>query len=797
MKFSYAWLQEYFDKPLPSVADLSRTITMHAFEIDGTESHGSDTILDIKVLPNRSHDGFSYHGIAREVAALLNVTANIPEAHPKTDSGISTSDHLSLTIENSKLVPRAMKRYVEGVTIGESPEWLKIKLAAHGQRSINNVVDATNLTMLETGQPVHAFDYDKLTTNNSQPTALSIRSAKEDETITTLDGKEFVLNPDVLVISDSEKALDIAGVKGGSTSGIDANTTRIVLSVCNFDPVNIRKTSKKLGLRTDASIRFEQGISPELTAIAMERLSALIEELANGKVAQDIVESYPNKKNLYVVGVSLSEINTALGTTCSQSEVEDYFKRLGFEYTYIQPLEQILKLAPTLVGAPYKYGASVLSDAPRAFDCSSLVAYLYAQAGIAIPRMAVDQFVFSAPVEANDLRAGDIVFSDRKGDGSTEHIESLGIDQVRQTSVSHEFMAGTKLSAGIDHNGIYLGEGKILHASGKWDKGEVVIEDLSGSKAFENIVGYRRIITNNEPRFVVTVPAPRIDIRIKEDLIEEIGRLKGLESIPSTPLPFDGFTPAVNKNEYYKALVRRALVDAGFSEVSTYSFQDDGEIEVANPIANDKKYLRSSLVEGLKAALELNQKNRPLIGVDAVRIFEIGTIFSKTGEEQQIGIATEKGRDLDAAIAAVTTTSTSPLVWMKRANIATASLSKTIKSLPTPDSYGDLPRLPNMTFAPISVYPFILRDIAVWVGGTNNQQPTTNSSEDLEGVIKSHAGKLLARLDLFDTFTKEGRTSYAYHIVFQSNEKTLSDVEVSEIMGKIEDEIRGKGWEVR
>lgn len=784
MKFSYAWLQEYFDKPLPSVADLSRTITMHAFELDGTEPHGTDTILDIKVLPNRSHDGFSYHGIAREVAALLDVAANIPEVHPKTDSNISTADHVKLTIENSKLVPRAMKRYVEGVTIGESPDWLKTKLAAHGQRSINNVVDATNLTMLETGQPVHAFDFDKLAADK----ALTIRAAREGEMITTLDGKEFTLDPEVLVISDSEKALDIAGVKGGSTSGIDANTTRIVLSVCNFDPVNIRKTSKKLGLRTDASIRFEQGISPELTAVAMERLSALIEELANGEVAHDIVESYPNKKNLYVVGVSLSEINTALGTTCSQGEVEGYFKRLGFEYTYIQPLDEILKLTPTFVGAPYKYGASVLSDAPKAFDCSSLVAYLYAQAGIAIPRMAVDQFVFGAPVEANDLRAGDIVFSDRKGDGSTEHIESLGIDQVRQTSVSHEFMAGTKLPSGIDHNGMYLGDGKILHASGKWDKGEVVIEDLSGSNAFKDIVGYRRIITNDEPRFVVTVPAPRIDIRIKEDLIEEIGRLKGLESIPSTQLPADGFTPAVNKNEYYKALVRRALVDAGFSEVSTYAFQDDGEIEVANPIANDKKYLRSSLVEGLKAALELNKKNRPLIGVDAVRIFEIGTIFGKTGEEQQIGIATEKGRDLDAAIAAVATASTSPLVWMKRANIATASLSKTIKSLPAPDSYGDLLRLPDMTFAPISIYPFILRDIAVWV---------TGEKDELEKIIRDHSRELLKRMDLFDTFTKEGRTSYAYHIVFQSNEKTLSDVEVSEIMKKIEDEIRGRGWEVR
>ncbi len=632
MKFSYTWLQEYFDTPLPSVADVSRTITMHAFEIDGTEAHGDDTILDIKVLPNRSHDCFSYHGIAREIGALLDVSTNIPDVHPKTDAGVSTAEHLSLTIENSKLVPRALKRYVEGITIGESPDWLKAKLSAHGQRSINNVVDATNLTMLETGQPVHAFDFDKLAADKK----LTIRSAREGETITTLDGKEFTLDSDALVISDSEKALDIAGVKGGSVSGVDANTTRLVLSACNFDPVNIRKTSKKLGLRTDASVRFEQGISPELAGIAMERLSALVEELAGGKVAHDIVESYPHKEALAVVSVSLPEINTALGTTCSQEEVAGYFARLGFGYEV-------------------------------------------------------------------------------KGD-----------------------------------------------------------------------------------TFVVTVPAPRIDIRIKEDLMEEVGRLKGLEAIPSTQLPADGFLPAVNKNEYYKSLVRRALVDAGFSEVSTYAFQKTGDIEVANPIADDKKYLRGSLIDGVTAAMEMNKKNKPLLGTDMIRIFEIGTVFAKNSEHQELAVAAEKPAELDRGCAAVTQALGVDVSWKKNGGLAVASLTDAIKSLPTPDSYGDLPRLPNMTFVPISIYPFILRDIAVWIDDeADSQRPATGNSRALEDVIKSHAGILLARLDLFDTFKKDGRVSYAYHIVFQSSEKTLSDEEVGGIMKTIEDEIKGKGWEVR
>ena len=294
---------------------------------------------------------------------------------------------------------------------------------------------------------------------------------------------------------------------------------------------------------------------------------------------------------------------------------------------------------------------------------------------------------------------------------------------------------------------------------------------------------------NDEERFVVIVPAPRIDIRIKEDLIEEIGRLKGLEAIPSVQLSSDGFVPAINKTEYYKAFVRRVLVAAGFSEVSTYAFQKKGEIEVANPIADDKKYLRSSLVDGVTAALEMNKKNKPLLGTDMVRIFEIGTVFAKDSEHQELAIAAEKESEVNRALEYVAKALEVSFQSKKEGQVTFIDFSSVIESLPTPNSYGDLPRLPDMTFAPISIYPFILRDIAVWV--------TAGDAESIPNIIRTHGGSLVVRIDLFDTFTKEGRTSYAYHIVFQSHEKTLSDVEVSEIMKKIEDEIRGKGWEVR
>lgn len=794
MKFSYAWLQEYFDQPLPSVEELSRIITMHSFEIESVEEKGGDSILDIKVLPNRSHDCFSYWGMAREIGALLDMSVSIPTGAPNTSDTISTSQKISLIVENSKLVPRAMKRYVEGVTIGESPAWLKDKLAAHGQRSINNVVDITNLVMFETGQPVHVFDYDKLTANSSQPTAISIRQAKEGETITTLDGKEFTLDENMLVISDNDKALDIAGVKGGAGSGVSNDTTRVLLSACNFDAVNIRKTSKKLGLRTDASVRFENAISPELAGVAMERLSQLVAELAGGTVAADVVDEYPGKKNLYKVGVSLSEINERLGTQLSDDDVDQTFARLRLSYEKVKPLERVLEIAPTLVDVPYKYGASILGDAPHGFDCSSFVGYVFAQAGIAVPRMAVDQYVFGTLVDEQDLQPGDIVFSDRGGDGTTEPIENLGINQVRQTRVSHEYMKGTPVDASVDHNGIYLGDGKIIHASGKWHMGKVVVEDMNNTPAFEKVVGYRRLILSNEERFVVTVPAERLDLRIKEDLIEEIGRLIGLENIPSTPLPTIEQSVAVNKNEYYKARVREALVGAGAYEVYTYAFQAQGNVEMANPIAEDKKYLRASLVDGLTAARYMNIKNKPLLGGELIRIFEIGTVFENGSEHQEIGIAVEKQKQLDELCGVVDEALGTKLSWNKADTSATANLSAAIEKLAEPASYGELPRLPHKTFAPISTYPFALRDVAVWT--TDNGQET-DSKETLETIIQSRGGELLARMDLFDTFEKEGRTSYAYHLVFQSQTKTLSDDEITAIMKNIEDDIKTKGWEPR
>ncbi len=827
MKISVQWLQEYFKEPLPPVETLRDVLTMHAFEIEEVLEKEGDSIVDVKVLPNRAHDCLSYMGIARELAVLLDAELAFPSLSFVCDPAFLTADHVNLSVENSHLVPRAAKRLVGGIEVKESPEWLKKKLSAHGQRSVNVIVDITNLVMLETAQPVHAFDLDALAGANKKN--ISVRKALLGERLTTLDGKEYLLDEDALVISDEAGALDIAGIKGGQHSGITSSTKTILLSVCNFNPSHIRRTSKKLNLRTDASMRFEHGISPELVSVAMERASALIAEYAQGVVASDIVEVYPKERirtaAAYKIGASLSEINSLLGSSFKEVDVTSVLDRLKkhaqFDWKKVDPIQEIITIGKTLEGVPYKYGASVSYDSPHFFDCSSLINYLYIQAGIALPRLTVDQYVFGTPVTKEELQAGDVVFSRNHDEKEMAHIERLGVDQLTLHTQSKEFLKGTLVPEGLDHNGLYLGDGKILHASGKWHKGRVVVEELEESPAFKHIVGYRRYTREGEERLVVDIPYERLDMRAgnaflasgnREDLIEEIGRIYGYEHIAAT-LPDEAHPkPVVNKNTYYTDKIRTALVDLGFSEVYTYAFVERGTVEIENPIAADKRFMRPDLSVAITQSLAQNAKNAPLLGLEIVKIFEIGNIFMDAGNgvllerlSLAFGVmpAAKKKGDavlvkeiLEEAAKEISLLLGLAIDVKENVSVIEVDLTAMLSDLPTSDSYKEYHEQQAVIFSPISPYPFVLRDIAIFV-------PDATSSEKVQRVIETAAGELLARTSLFDTFKKtfpDGsvKISYAFRLVFLSHEKTLSDAEVNEVMARVESALKSNAvWEVR
>src|SRR3569623_984288 len=290
MKISRNWLQNYFDVKLPTMSELCDAITFHAFEIDGVESKDGDDILDIKITPNRGHDALSHRGIAKEVSAILKmpIKAEIDpmeagfkerfDAVPKTGA-------VAVTLEEPSLSPRYIAGYIKGVKVGPSPDWLKDSLEAIGQRSINNVVDATNLVMFNLGQPMHAFDAGKLTQKDST-FHIVVRKARAGERLMALDQKEYSLAESTLVIADGNKdeAIGIAGIKGGVPAGITEATTDIILEAANFNGAFTRKASQQLKLRTDASARFEQGLSPELCAYAMQNAAEVIKAISGGEL---------------------------------------------------------------------------------------------------------------------------------------------------------------------------------------------------------------------------------------------------------------------------------------------------------------------------------------------------------------------------------------------------------------------------------------------------------------------------------------------------------------------------------
>src|SRR3990167_1623363 len=255
MKVSRNWLQNYFDDALPDADALAEALTFHAFEIESVEGD----VLDVKVTPNRGQDCLSHRGIAKEISALIALP--LQNAHFKLlfDLGGRT-DEINVKIEDPKTCQRYIAGYIKGIKVGSSPEWLKQSLEQIGQRSINNIVDATNLVMFNTGQPLHAFD------------AAHVRGTIRVR-----------LDDGVLVIADDHGILGYAGIKGGEASRITERTTNIIIESATFDGPTIRRGSKQLKLRTEASARFEQVISPELAAHGMRQAVKLILELAGGE----------------------------------------------------------------------------------------------------------------------------------------------------------------------------------------------------------------------------------------------------------------------------------------------------------------------------------------------------------------------------------------------------------------------------------------------------------------------------------------------------------------------------------
>jgi len=638
MKVSYKWLQEYIEETLPPVEKVADALTMHSFEIEGIESCGDDNILDVKILPNRSHDCLSHYGIASEIASVLNFKRK--ELLPVFE--IPRTSNIKVSID-TKLCTRAVFVHIEGLKIGESPEWLQEKLQLLGQKPINSVVDITNYLMYVFGQPMHAFDGHTVAVDWRGNIALSIRNAKAKEKITLLNGKEYTLDSSVMVIADKDKALDVAGVMGGLDTGVTEKTTDIILSLSNFDAVSVRKTSKKLGIRTDASQRFENKISPVLIDRVLPYALKLISEIAEGSVVGG-VDEYPKKQVQTVITVPFQKITEMLGVEIPPEKIVEILSRQNIS------------------------------------------------------------------------------------------VKSISLQDGRQA-------------------------------------------------------------------FGVYTPLERLDLTLPEDIVEEVGRLYGYEHISPAHI-----SPAshveINTPHYVSMIIRNTLIACGFSEIYTYSFVPQGYIEIENPLASDKNFLRKNLADAMAYSLEYNFKFLDLLGIKEVKMFEIGTVFNKEGESLHLSLGAKFPKSKQSHV------SDEEVVKAIRAieealhvsigdisvvgGIAEIDLQKILHEVKIPEKYPsfDASILP-VEYKTISPYPFAVRDIAVFV-------PSAVNVEYVAEIIKKSLAPIVVRFSLFDTFTKDDKTSYAFRLVFQSSEKTLTDDEINAVLSPVYESLKSQeGFVIR
>ncbi len=690
MKFSYHWLQTYFEKELPEPAKLAELLTMHIFEVEGVEeiknADGaiSDYALDVKILPDRAGYAYAHANLAREINAFTNAGLKNklwPEIHGDTIAADLNDAMPKINIVDAQKVPIFTMRLVSGIENNASPEWLRTALEAVGQRSISLIVDLTNYVMLDTGQPMHAFDADKVKGD------IDIRFAKDGEKVTLLDGREVALDPSILVIADTEGALDIAGIKGGKKAEVGASTKNILITAGNFNSSYIRKTSQKVGIKNDSTKRYENAVTYERVFDAQNEFITLLQKEQPGITVS----------NLF----------------CEDAGVEESARK-----------NRVIKTTAAFISQ--KIGMDV------------------------------------------------------------------GVDEVVQIL-------------------------KLLEIDATQEGGEIVI----------------------------VAPMYRADLKVAEDIVEEVARLKGINSMPEVVPQKDIAVPAL-RSFFYSNIARDVLLSLGFSEVYTHTLIEEGDYALANPLTSERSHLRNTLADGLKQALCFNVQNIDVLGSEIaiatdIRIFDIGHVFKDKKEtwSLSLGVASKTGKQAkeknktalqDAVddLAKIFNLENADVFDVKSIEgeteaiggaapvayaVAEINFEKVLAVLPVPEefatanpelcAFSNMPAFVDMQsasrFKRFSQYPYIVRDIAVFIPGA------TGRASELRDLINSVNSPLIVRLRKFDEFEKKNKetgevekTSYAFRMVFQSMERTLTESEVQVVMDEVLKKIGEKeGWEVR
>ena len=333
MKIVHSWLKDYLGDALPTPEKVEELLTFHSFEVDGVEEVAGETVIDIDVLPNRSSDCLCHRGVARELASLLGTSLVHDPLAQKSE--LTMTDKIAVDIQNTLACPRFTASLITGVTVGDSPEWLKNRLTALGVRSINNIVDVTNYVMYALGEPTHAYDADLFPQVNGkwnfvvrdarpgETVALLAEGGKTEDRIVELTGTELLI-----VDGASDTPIGLAGVKGGRYAGVHAGTKNIIIEAAHFDPTITRKTARRLGIVIDASKRFENEPSRELPPYAQAEITKLITDIAGGTFEGWVDEHKEKKANPEVI-VPVMQVNALLGLVLSSMDIQNILVRIG------------------------------------------------------------------------------------------------------------------------------------------------------------------------------------------------------------------------------------------------------------------------------------------------------------------------------------------------------------------------------------------------------------------------------------------------------------------------------------
>jgi len=622
-----------------------------------------DKIVEFEITNNRP-DCLSILGIAREAAATFGLKMKYPSVEVKGKEG-NVSDYISVSVQDADLCPRFAVRIIKNVEIKSSPAWMQDRLLKAGVRPINNIVDITNYVMLETGQPMHAYDLNML-----EGKEIIVRRARENEKILTLDEVERTLDNETLVIADANKAIGIAGIMGGYNSEIKNDTKTIALECANFNSINVRLSSKKLGLRTEASSRFEKGLDAENVQFAIDRACHLVELLQAGEVVEGMIDIYPVKKEKRVMELRTDRVNQLLGTDIPVSRIKQILESLEFEVTG----DEILKVVvPTF-----------RDDVTIEADLVEEIARIYGYDNIPVKLMDT---TFTQGGRNTKQKIREMVRSNLAAQGLYEIYTYSFVSPSVFNQINYK--ANNPLRKAI----------KLINPLGE-------DQSIMRTTIIPNML---EVISRNYNR------------KISECMFYELSKVYLAEELPLKDLAYE----------------RDTLIIGIYGDVDFYDLKGIIENVMDELNINNYRVLPSNhetFHPGRTAELLINNK----------RIGYLGEIHPDVLDNYDIPVR----------------------VYIAELDFEEIALQANL----------------DIKYKPLPKYPSIERDIAVVVA-------EEITAAQVEEIIRNKGGKLVEDVKLFDIYRgsqiEEGYKSMAYSIVYRSDEKTLTEDDITKVHNKI------------